>query len=149
MDEYVAFEGRIEPMEWGKSTYTVLRLHPDVMQALGPAKRVEGEFNDHPVNLAVTKAPAIDDPFLWTGKSLLTKIGIEPGEVFEARLRAADPDALDVPSDVVNAIRSAGLSEIWDALTPGKKRGLLHTIETAKRTETRLKRIAKLLASLE
>ena len=149
MQDYITFDARIEPLEWGKSTYTVLRLTPDVISSLGPAKRVEGEFNDHPVNLAVARAPVIDDPFLWAGKSLLTKVGIEPGEVFEARLRAADPNAVDVPNDVLRAIRSAGLSDAWDALTPGKMRGLLHNVETAKRAETRVNRITKLLASLQ
>tara|TARA_R110002072_G_scaffold14284_1_gene59538 strand:- start:362 stop:565 length:204 start_codon:yes stop_codon:yes gene_type:complete len=32
----------------------------------------------------------------------------------------------------------------WEALTPGKRRGLLHPISSAKRAETRAKRIANL-----
>lgn len=149
MQDYTTFEARIEPMEWGKSTYTVLRLTPDIMTLLGPTKRVEGEFNDHSVNLAVTRAPVIDDPFLWAGKSLLTRVGIEPGEVFEARLRPADPNMVEVPNDVMRAIRSAGLSDAWETLTPGKMRGLLHNVETAKRAETRANRITKLLVALQ
>ncbi len=148
MADYVTFDAKIEPMEWGTATYTVLRLGPDVMKAPGPAKQVEGEFAEHPVNLAVTKAPVMSDPFLYTGKTLLDRTGITPGEVFEARLRLADPDQVDVPQDVMNALRSAGHLDAWEGLTPGKKRGLLHTVETAKRAETRTNRITKLLASL-
>ena len=148
MSPYVTFEAVVEPMRWGKSNYTVVRLVTAVMDEIGPAKRVEGEFNEHPVNLAVTRAPAFDEPFLWAGKSLLDTAGLTPGLPFEARLRAADPDLVNVPPDLLRAIRSAGASEIWEGLSAGKQRGLIHTVETAKRAETRARRIMKLLADL-
>lgn len=148
MTEYVTFEAEIEPMQWGDTIYTVLRLPPDIQRALPDAKRLEGEFNDHPVNLAVARAPVIEDPFLWTGKSLLSRVGLEPGTRFEARLRVADPDAVDVPPDVTTALRAAGVSERWEALSPGKRRGLLHGIEQAKRADTRSRRIGKLVEAL-
>ena len=148
MSDYTNFEGAVEPMEWGKATYTVLRIPLDVLDAIGPTKRVEGEINDHPVNLALTKAPVIDDVFVWAGKSLLGQIGIEPGEQVEIRLRAAPDDEVDVPADVRTALRSAGLSEDWDTLTPGRQRGMLYQVNSAKRAETRAKRIAKLLSEL-
>ena len=144
------FEGRVEPMEWGKSVYTVLRLPPDITHVLEAegAKRVEGEINDHPVNLALTKAPVFDGVFLWAGKSLLDEIGIAPGDALEVRLRKADPDIVEVDTDVLQAIRAAEATDNWNALTPGKRRGLLHTITTAKRAETRAKRIAEMIAEL-
>lgn len=148
MSDYITFEGAVEPMEWGKATYTVLRIPPEVVDALGKTKRVEGEINDHPVNLALTKAPVIDGVFIWAGKTLLREVGIDPGERIEVRLRAAPDDLVEVPSDVVNALRSAGLTESWDSLTAGKQRGMLYQVTSAKRAETRLKRIAKLLAEV-
>jgi len=45
MSDFITFEATLEPMPWGDSTYTVLRLPPNVMAALGKAKRVEGEMN--------------------------------------------------------------------------------------------------------
>ena len=110
MSDYVSFEGAVEPLDWGKATYTILRLPTDVAEALEAdgAKRVEGEINDHPVNLALTKAPVVEGLFLWAGKSLLSKVGIEPGEVIDVRLRKADPDDVDVPRDVLLAVRSGG-----------------------------------------
>lgn len=149
MSDYVTFDAMIVPMEWGDTVYTVLPLPSDVTQALGDAKRVEGEFNDFPVNLAIAKAPVIDTPFLWTGKSLLDRTGLVPNERFEARLRAADPNAVDVPTDVLTALRSGGVLAAWEALTPGKQRGHLHQIDTAKRAETRAKRIAALIQTLD
>ncbi|MDX8350323.1 YdeI/OmpD-associated family protein [Cognatiyoonia sp. IB215446] len=149
MSDYHTFEGEVVPMPWGKSTYTVLPLPDEIAAALQSerAKRVEGEINDHPVNLALTKAPVLDQVFLWAGRSLLDEIGITPGERLEVRLRKAD-DSVDTPEDVMRALREADITATWEALTPGKKRGLLHQIKTAKRAETRAKRIAKLISDL-
>ena len=149
MTDYITFDGTVEPMEWGKATYTVLRVPDDVVTALGRTRRVEGEINDHPVNLALTKAPVIDGIFLWAGKSLLDDIGIEPGERIEVRLRPAPDDLVEVPAEVTNALRSAGLSDAWAALTPGKQRGLLHQVTAAKRPDTRTRRIDALLAAVK
>lgn len=146
--DWIAFEARIEPMAWGRNTYTILRLPPEIVSALDGARRVEGEIGDHPVNLAVTRAPVLDDPFLWAGKAFLEAAGLEPGAPVEVRLRPADPAAVDLPDDVCAALRAAGRTADWAALTPGRRRGLLHGIGTAKRAKTRAKRIADLLKGL-
>ena len=150
MNEWLSFLGRIEPMEWGKSTYTVLRIPEQFAVALqnSGAKRVEVELNDHPFNMALTKSPAISGTFIYTGKAILHAAGISPGEEIDVRLRKADPDLVEVPNDVTLAIRGAALTETWSALTPGKQRGLLHTVNTAKRPETRARRIAQLITAL-
>ncbi|MEO1779695.1 MAG: YdeI/OmpD-associated family protein [Pseudomonadota bacterium] len=149
MTDWITFEARIEPMEWGKNTYTIVRL-PDEATAALPAgtKRIEGEFGDYPVNLALTKAPVIDGTFVYTGKTFLRDSGLTPGEVFDARIRPADPGDVETPDDVAAALRAAGRSADWAALTPGKQRGLLHLVNTAKRADTRAKRIAKLISEL-
>ena len=150
MDGWLSFEGRIEPLVWGDTTYTILRLPADIsdpLEAAG-AKRVEGEINDHPVNLALTRAPPVDGVFLWAGQSLLDRLGVQPGEGLDVRLRPADPDVVEVPEDVAAAIRASGRQAAWDALTPGKRRGLLYQVSTAKTAPTRAKRIAALVAGL-
>ena len=150
MSDWIAFEGRVVPMEWGKSVYTVLPLPDEVYQALAAhgAKRVDVELNDCPFNMALTKAPVIDYVFVYTGKTVLAEAGIEPGERIDVRMRMSDPDMVEVPSDVMLALRQAGVSHTWAALTPGKRRGLLHNVTSAKRAETRNARIAKLIAEL-
>ena len=151
MTDWLAFEGVIEPVLWGETTYTILRLPDDVAAALGAAgaKRVEGEFAEHPVNLALSRAAPVGDfAFLWTGKSLLEATGLEPGAPIEVRLRPAADHAVDTPDDVAHALRQADVTETWEALTPGKRRGLLYKIATAKTQATRDKRIAALVADL-
>lgn len=145
---YVTFSARIEPMVWGRSTYTILRLPPAVAKALSNAKRVEGDINDYPINLAPTRAPAIKGVFLWAGQSLLDRIGIVPGQEIEVRLRAAPEDCVDLPDDIAVALRAAKVLALWERLTPGKRRGLIYKIETAKTQTTRARRIAALVSEL-
>lgn len=152
MSDYTTFEASIISMEWGSKTYTVLPLPDEIDESLRAqgAKRVEGELNDHPVNLALNRAPdVIAQTFLWTGRALLDQIDVAPGECFEARLRPVDPDLVEVPADVTAALRASGVSEAWDSLTAGAQRGHLHRITTAKRAETRVSRIQKLIAEIE
>lgn len=144
------FIGRVETMEWGKSTYTVLPIPKKIAESLtsNGARRVEIELNDHPFNMALTKSPAFSGTFVYTGKTILLAAAISPGEEIEVRLRTADPDLVEVPDDVMLAIRAATASDAWSALTPGKQRSLLHTVNTARRSETRDKRIEQLILSL-
>ncbi|MEO1734253.1 MAG: YdeI/OmpD-associated family protein [Pseudomonadota bacterium] len=151
MQNWLEFEGRIEPLVWGRGTYTILRLPAWVSTSLQAqnTKRVEGEIADFPVNLGLAKSPEVDGVFLWTGKSLLDQIGVVPGHALNIRLRPTDPDHVDTPSDVNAALSAADVTHVWTELTPGKRRGLLHQVQTAKRAETRNKRIAALVSHLK
>ena len=102
------------------------------------------------MNLGIARADPdlLEGPFLWTGKAFLKAAGIEPGERLEVRLRPADPDHVEMPEDVAAALRASGRTAAWEALTPGRRRGLLAPVAQAKRPETRATRIAKLVAGL-
>lgn len=150
MSDWLAFEGRITPLEWGRATYTILRLPPEVaatLAALG-ARRVEGEINDQPVNLALSRAPVVEGVFLWTGQSLLDRLGLAPGEPLEVRLRPAPAGDVETPEDLALALRQGEASAAWEALSAGKRRGLLYRIDTARTAPTRAKRIAEVVAGL-
>lgn len=146
-DDWISFEGQVVSMPWGDAVYTVLPLPPEVTEQLRQqdAKRVEGEINDHPINAALSTAPVIDATFLWTGKTVLKACNITPGEILDVRLRKVDPDHVEVADDVLAALRAAEATDAWDALTPGKQRGLLYLVNTAKRADTRARRIATLV----
>ncbi|WP_374433974.1 YdeI/OmpD-associated family protein [Tabrizicola sp.] len=148
MTDWVTFEGRVEPLTWGGSTYTILRLPEDVAQSLGKTRRVEGEIAEHPVNLALCRAPVVEGVFLWTGQSLLDRIGIQPGEPIEVRLRPAPDDRVDLDPDIEAALLAGGILSVWESLTPGRRRGLLYQIATAKTEPTRQKRIRRLVEDL-
>ncbi len=148
MTDWVTFEARITPVDWGRASYTILRVPAEAVAALGPTRRVEGEIADHPVNLALTRAPVVEGVFLWAGQSLLDRIGVAVGDVVEVRLRPAPDDAVEMPQDVAAALLGAGALTAWEALTPGRRRGMIYQIETAKTAPTRAKRIARLVAEV-
>ncbi len=148
--DWLTFEGRIEAVTWGRSVYTILKLPADIAAALeaAGAKRVEGEIKEHAVNLALSRAPVVDGLFLWTGKSLLDRAEIDPGEVFEVRLRPAPADEVECPDDLAAALHAAGRFEAWSALTPGRRRGMLYKLALAKTDATRAKRIVGIVDGL-
>jgi uncharacterized protein YdeI (YjbR/CyaY-like superfamily) len=86
--------------------------------------------------------------FLWAGQTLLDRIGIAPGEPVEVRLRPAPDDQVDLDADIAAALRAAGVLDRWEAMTPGKRRGMLYQITTAKTDRTRRTRITKLIDAL-
>jgi hypothetical protein len=144
---WVTFEARVAPMVWGRSTYTVLPLPDDIVAVLCPTRRVEGEINDHPVNLSITRAPVVPFAFLWAGQSLLDRIGVAPGDRLDVRLRPAPDDLVETPPDLVQALTAAGVLAGWLALTPGRRRSDLYGIDSARRPDTRARRILSLAAS--
>ena len=56
---------------------------------------------------------------------------------------------MDVPYDVARDLRTTDMTTNWDSLSPGKRRSALHQITSAKRAETREKRITKMLTDLQ
>ncbi len=132
----------------GEGGVHVLRLPPDVAAALAGARRVEGEIAEHAVNLAISRARWLTASSCGRGNRCWNRVGIRPGEVVEVRLRPAPDDRVDVPDDVAAGLRAGGVTEAWEALTPGRRRGLLYKIDTAKTAPTRAKRIAALVAEL-
>jgi len=150
MTDRVCFEAEAKPLVRGLATFTILRLPPEAartLQAAG-AQRVEGDIAGHPVNLALARAPEIDGAVLWAGQSLLDRLGAKPGARLQVRLRPAPPDAVDTPEDVETALIRAGKTGIWQRLTPGRKRGLIHQITPAKTEPTRAKRSAAIIEGL-
>jgi hypothetical protein len=150
MTEWLTFEGTVVSVTWGRATYTIIPLPPEVSALLDAsgARRVEGEIAEHPVNLAITRASVVEGPFLWAGRSLLDRIGIAPGDVVEVRLRPDSGEVVETPDDVAAALRALELTAAWEDLTPGRRRGFLHRIDTARTQATRARRIAALAAEL-
>ncbi|NYF16699.1 hypothetical protein HDC37_001524 [Microbacterium sp. AK009] len=142
--------GFIEPMVWGRSRYTVLRIPPSLVEAADDAgtRRVAGRLEDVAVNLALTRAPVIDDTFVWTGSSLLRRLRLEVGDPVAGWLAPVDPDEVPVPDDLAEALSAAGLRERWDLQPPTTRRRQLVPIDGAATAATRHRRIEALLRAL-
>lgn len=147
MSHWLTFVGRIEPLLWGEKSHTIVQLPHAVELALAAAgaRRVDVETDDHPANLAVIRAPATEGAFLRAGQSLVERLGARPGAPLEVRLRPAPAEQVDTSDDISAALLPAGAPSAWEALTQGKRRGLICRIGTAKRRTRRDKRIAALI----
>ena len=77
-----------------------------------------------------------------------TGVGLHTGERVNLTLRPAPPDAVDTTDDLATALRRADRTAEWEALTPGKRRGLIYRIDTAKTAATRDRRIADVIVGL-
>jgi hypothetical protein len=144
------FDAVLEPLEWGRSTYVVVRLPVTVVDAAAACgtRRLAGRVDDVDVNLAITRADVIEDPFLWAGAGLRRRLGARPGDVVTCRLAPVDPDHVPVPPDVREAVAAAGVEPALASLRPAELRQRLVPVEDAVRPATRARRVADLVASL-
>lgn len=140
----------IEPMEWGTSRYTVIRMPAalvDDARARG-TRRVEGELEGIEVNLALTRAPVFDGTFVWAGASMLRRVRLEAGDPVTGHLAPVDPDHVPVPPDLADSLAAVGLRDTWDSLPPTTRRRLLVPVDAAASSATRSRRIQAILDGL-
>ncbi|MEL6374250.1 MAG: YdeI/OmpD-associated family protein [Pseudomonadota bacterium] len=131
--------------------YTVVFVPPQVAEDLPldqhPRLRVKGEINDHPFASALT--PVRGAWYILLSKAMLKAIEAEVGDTVDVRFACDDQDAVDVPEALATALaQDAAIAKAWDALTPGKQRGLAYLVASAKRAETQAKRVADVFAVL-
>ena len=144
------FDALVEPLHWGRNRYTVVRVPPELVDAAGRegTHRVRGEIDGIPVNLALTKAPVVEGSFLYVGAALLRRLGGAVGLPVTCRLAPADPDEVDLPGDVEDALADAGLLGVWERLRPAVRRQRLVPVEAVVTPAARARRIRALLAGL-
>jgi hypothetical protein len=150
------FEGRIERFGVGRDRkvwYKVLFL-PERFEAVPPfdrlaTVRVDGEMADVPV--AGAWMPTGDGRrWFIVSPHVLRTAEIKLGSVVEMRFRIDDQNRVDVPDALAAALANdADARAAWDALTPGKRRGLAHGVKAAKSPETIRKRVDALLVYLK
>ena len=150
-----AFEAAVEPLNWDGTRYTVIRLPSQVAAALPlqahPRLRVEGEVGEIPMTWTWNPAPAVlgEGWFAYLSRAKLKERGLAVGHVASVSFNLADQDGVDVPAELLLALAGdEGAQAAWDALTPGRRRGLAHMVESAKRQQTRDKRTQQIVGAL-
>jgi len=147
---WVEFVAPLEPLVWGRNTYTILPVPPRLEEAAAAAgtHRVEGVIEDEEVNLAINRGEVTPRPFLYAGASLQRRLGARAGDAVACRLRPADPDHVPVPADVHAALEAAGRLAAFETRRPAERRRLLMPVLDAARPDTRARRIAALVREL-
>ncbi|MEE4154284.1 MAG: YdeI/OmpD-associated family protein [Erythrobacter sp.] len=131
--------------------YTVVFVPEEVKAALPlgeyPKLRITGEVDDHPIEAALI--PLGSEHYILLSKRLLGAIGKRVGDVVDIRFRIADQDAVEIPARLREALaRVPAMADLWAQATPGKQRALAHMVASAKRAETKNKRIEYVFAVL-
>lgn len=145
------FEAPIELLDFGRMAYSVVYVPPAVLSSMpngGSRVRVTGEVAGKPFDGACL--PAGEGRFyLLLSKKYLKAARLEIGDRVFVSLRIADPDAVDIPPELQAAIdASAAVGRAWAELTPGKQRGLAYRVASAKRPETRQRRVDEVLEEI-
>ena len=147
---WVSFDGQIEIMFWGEKVYSVLKIPEDVLRTIDQfsSKRVDLEIRDFSYNLALTKAPIFDGVFLYFGKDKLTETNLSVGDIAEFRLRASDPNFVEISAELQEALMLNDAEKLWNELSPGMRRTKLRPILKAKQDTTKGRHIHALIHSL-
>ena len=136
------FTAEIAAYDFGKYAYHVVWL-----PAEHPRLRVEAEIDGRPH--AGAFCPARGGWYLLLSKKVLKALGRALGERVHVRFRVADQDAVDVPIELAFALEANGRARTaWDAATPGKQRGWAYRVGSAKRAETRERRVEGVIDEL-
>jgi hypothetical protein len=149
-DETVRFEAVVEPLAWGRNTYTVLKVPDRLVRSATHARtrRVGGTIDGLEVNVGLNRADVVEETFIYVGKPMLRRLGVAPGDVVDCVLAPADPDHVLVPDDVVEALDRAGRTDAFERLRASRRRQLLVPVEAAARADTRARRVQDLIRAV-
>ncbi|MEI7444373.1 MAG: YdeI/OmpD-associated family protein [Burkholderiales bacterium] len=151
-----AFHGELRTHAIGRErtvTYRVLHLPPDLLAvepfASTPRVRIVGELAEHPIRGAwQSGGPGLR--FLMVSPALSKAARIAVGDVVECRFDLDDPDAVEMDPDLERAIAASSVATAtWARLTPGRRRGYVALVASARTAATRGKRVVEAIASLE
>ncbi len=124
--------------------YTVVYLPDRFVGALPfdrhPRLRVEVELAGRVFEGAWQ--PAGLKKYLMVPKAILKEADLSVGDHVTVEFKVGDQDHVDLPEEIITMLlEDREFSDAWSALTPGKQRGLCYFVASAKRENTRNKRL--------
>lgn len=89
--------------------------------------------------------------FIMAGKNTIEKLHLESGEAFDLTIEEdTSKYKAEMPEELQATLETDPESEvIFGTLTPGFQRSIIHYVDAAKRTETRIDRALKILERLK
>lgn len=138
------YEAKIVSYQFGNFAYCVFLLPKKLEKKLPFDKytrlRVTGEYAGQPFENAWQ--PARGRYFLIVSKKRLKLCGLKCGDKVWLQFDIANQEAVDIPPELEKAIRAKTKLEIaWNKLSAGKKRAFAYRVDSAKRRETRERRV--------
>lgn len=141
------FETRVEPH--GK-TATFFHVPPEVMEALGPKRRVAVRVTVNGYAYRSTVAPMGGEFLLPLNRQNRAAVGVAAGEVVQVTIeRDEEPRVAEVPEDLAAALATdEAAGEAFAGLSYSHQREYTEWISEAKRAETRTRRVTQALERL-
>lgn len=145
-----SFEATVELRGDGRYVHACVYLPGALARELTVGRsrlRIRGELDELPFAGAWQPSPA--GHFLLLSRATCRAAGIAVGDRIEVRFRLDDPDAVSVPNELERALAAnREAARAWNALTPGRRRGLAHLIAAARTPATVARRVDEILAGL-
>lgn len=145
-----SFEGTIESRGDERYRHACVYLPDALARELLTGRsrlRVRGELNELP--FAGAWQPSQGRHYLLLSRTTCRAGGFAIGDRLEVRFRLDDPEAVTVPPDLERALAgNRPARQAWEALTPGRRRGLAHLVASAKTPATVAKRVRLILDGL-
>lgn len=125
---------------------TVVELPADVVKKLPTGRvRVEGKLNAVPFNLGVQfkKSGA---RYLSISQAMRKSAKIKLGDKVKVSFEIVDPDKLELPEEMEAVLAQDEVgAKLWNKLTVGLQRSLVHYINSTKNVDLRIERALYLL----
>lgn len=122
----------------------------DTVEAFGTRARVPVKVTINGVELPMSLAPMGGRHVLGFRRELAERAGIKVGDTIRVTIEKDDaPRTVAAPPDLVRAFRgNAEAKRAWDALAPSHRREHAEAILSAKKPETRQRRVEKTIEML-
>lgn len=141
-----SFTGKLEKIDLQLVHY-ILVVPQEIIEQLPKGRvRVKGEMNGTPFALAI-QSMKTGERYFSMGGALRREVKVKKaGEVIKVTFHLVDSEELDIPEELEAVLaQDPEGAEVFNALTTGYKRGLIHYITSVKNVDSRIKRAIQLI----
>lgn len=132
----------------GKFTFVAIPFSPRAIWGAKPRYYVAGTINE--ISVRGTLGALGQNYFLRLGAAWMRDSGIEIGANVSVRLSLEGPQEDNIAPDIAKALSDNGKAkEFFDGLPTFYRKNYIRWIESAKREETRLRRIGEMIQLLD
>jgi len=136
-------------LELHGKTATGITVPPDVVESLGGGKRPAVTVTLKKHSYRTTIAPMGGVFLIPVSSEHRSAAGIKAGDLLDVVVELdAAPREVEVPADLAAALKKAGLLKAFDALSFTRRKEAVVAVESAKKQETRERRIEKVVTDL-
>lgn len=128
---------------------TGVPIPPEVLDALGGGRRPAVSLTVNGFEYRSTVGSMGGDFLLPFSAALRAQSGIAGGESLAVDIELDTvPRTVEPPADLAEAMDAAGIRSAFDALSPSRQKAHVTSVVSAKAEETRVRRVAKVVAEL-